>query len=61
VTHPLKELKRYDRRLQTWIHTAGAVTAEVYTICQSRLEHEFATDTPKIGLTLEDDGDENAN
>ncbi len=30
---------------QNWILTAGEVTAEAYIICQSRPEHEFATDT----------------
>jgi len=27
--------------------TAGEVSAEVYTICLSQLEHEFATDRSK--------------
>ena len=39
VTHPVKKLGRYDRRLQIYIHTAGVVTAEANSSCLSRLEH----------------------
>ena len=39
VTHPVKKLGRYDRRLQIYIHTAGVVTAEANSICLSRLEY----------------------
>ena len=45
VTLPVKEMRRYEPMLQIWILTAGEVTAEAYIICQSRPEHEFATDT----------------
>ena len=34
------------------IHTAGIVTAEVYTLCLSRPEHEFDSDQVDISFAV---------